>query len=415
MKASWGARSETGLVRRGNEDSYLVQEPLFVVADGMGGHIAGDVASSTAVDVITNEAAHADAANPETLAQIVRAANARIFQRAEDDKSLHGMGTTCTLLMLDAGRAHIAHVGDSRAYLFRSDHLDQLTEDHTLVGRMVREGRLTAEEAVRHPQRSVITRALGVDPEVDVDVSTVNLEDGDRVLLCSDGLSSMIPDTAISEVLAAEAGAQSAADRLVDLALEAGGEDNVTVVVVDVDTAAEASDPDARVATGATQAVRVSTPVAPSAAAAWSPGEGPPPAEQTGVVSPVEPLGRSEADIASHGEPARRSIVRRLVVSLVVLLVIAGALYGAGRYALQNSWFVGVNEDGFVAIYQGRPETIAGLTLAEVEEVTSLQLDELPDYVHNDLEEGIKVATLADAETTVANLESRARPERGGS
>ena len=409
MNASWGARSETGLVRKGNEDSYLVQEPLFVVADGMGGHIAGDVASSTAVEVITNEAGQADATNPETLAQIVRHANARIFERAEEDNSLHGMGTTCTLLMLDDGRAHIAHVGDSRAYLLRNDHFDQVTEDHTLVARMVREGRLSEEEAHRHPQRSVITRALGVDDEVDVDVSTVNLEDGDRVLLCSDGLSSMVPDKAIAEVLAAEADPQSAADRLVDLALDAGGEDNVTVVVLYVEDGEASGDPEMGRATGMSSAA-----AAVPAPAAWAAPAERAPAEQTGVVSAIPPRA-TESTVVSDETPARRSIARRLVVSLVVLAVVAGALYGAGRYALQNSWFIGVNEDGFVTVYQGRPETIAGMTLSEAEEVTALRVDDLPEYVHDDLEEGIKVESLEDAHAAVTNLENRSRPpdERG--
>ncbi|HVM35774.1 MAG TPA: Stp1/IreP family PP2C-type Ser/Thr phosphatase [Actinomycetota bacterium] len=409
MNASWGARSEIGLVRKGNEDSYLVQEPLFVVADGMGGHIAGDVASSTAVEVITSEAGDADASNPETLAEIVRHANARIFQRAEEDNSLHGMGTTCTLLMLDDGRAHVAHVGDSRAYLLRNDQFDQVTEDHTLVARMVREGRLSEEEAHRHPQRSVITRALGVDTEVDVDMSTVNLEDGDRVLLCSDGLSSMVPNEAIAEVLSAERDPQSAADRLVDLALEAGGEDNVTVVVLYVGDAAPAGDPEAGRATQTASAAAVE-----DVPGAWAPPAERAPAEQTGVVSTIPPRSRNEPTVVPDDAPARRSIGRRLVMSLVVLLVVVGSLYAAGRYALQNSWFIGVNEDGFVTVYQGRPETIAGWTLAEAQEVTTLRVDELPEYVHDDLEEGIKVESLEDAQTAVANLEDRSRPPGGG-
>jgi serine/threonine protein phosphatase PrpC len=169
MRIAVGAKTDIGLVREGNEDSYLVDDPLFAVADGMGGHLAGDVASSTAIDVISRRARETDLRDEEGLRAVVREANAAIWKRSQGDSALRGMGTTCTLLSLGNSQARLAHVGDSRAYLLRDGELSQLTEDHTLVGRMVREGRLTAEEAQNHPQRSIITRALGVDSEVDVD------------------------------------------------------------------------------------------------------------------------------------------------------------------------------------------------------------------------------------------------------
>jgi PPM family protein phosphatase len=398
VNAAWGARTDTGRVRKGNEDSYLVEEPLFAVADGMGGHLAGDVASSTAVDVITNRLSDADAANPETLAQMLREANSAIFSRAEDDNSLHGMGTTCTLLMLDDGRAHIAHVGDSRAYLFRDGSLEQLTEDHTLVGRMVREGRLTEQEAERHPQRSIITRALGVDSEVDVDLSTVNLEDGDRVLICSDGLSSMISNDDIAAVLRKEQDPQTAADRLVDLALDAGGEDNVTVVVLAIGDSVASRGADTHAAAGATPPVPA-RPEPPEAA----------PAVPTGVVDVVEPAPRAprESSRAPEVIDAPRRPWRRVALSLFLLLLLVAALYGGARYSLANSWYVGVDEAGAVTIFRGRPETVGGMTLSDPEETTSLRLADLPDYLHDDLREGIKVDSLADAQDTVANLEAR--------
>ncbi|MGH2789902.1 MAG: Stp1/IreP family PP2C-type Ser/Thr phosphatase, partial [Actinomycetota bacterium] len=229
MKVNIGAKSDVGRVREANEDSYLVHEPLFVVADGMGGHIAGDVASSTAVKTIEKQSSDASAEDMETLARLVRSANSQIWEKAQGDPTLKGMGTTCTLLLLDGAKAHFAHVGDSRAYLLRGDVLTQITEDHSLVGRMVKEGRLTVEEAENHPQRSIITRALGVDSEVEVDLLTVDLDAGDRILMCSDGLSSMIDSEAMTAALTQTDDPQAAADRLVSLANDAGGEDNITV------------------------------------------------------------------------------------------------------------------------------------------------------------------------------------------
>src|SRR5688572_16495215 len=221
MKPSVGAKSDVGRVRDGNEDSYLVQEPFFAVADGMGGHLAGDVASRMAVQTITEHTQEGAGIGPEGLERAVKSANAAIHGKASSDPALHGMGTTCTLLLVAETDAHIAHVGDSRAYLLHDGELSQVTEDHTLVGRMVKEGRLKPEEAERHPQRSIITRALGVDSDVEVDELSMGIEEGDRYLLCSDGLTSMIDVSALREVLSTESDANAAAQRLVDLANEA--------------------------------------------------------------------------------------------------------------------------------------------------------------------------------------------------
>ncbi|MDQ4029047.1 MAG: protein phosphatase 2C domain-containing protein, partial [Actinomycetota bacterium] len=154
MRIQIGVRSDVGLAREVNEDAYLIDDPLFVVADGMGGHVAGDVASATAVAVIADEFAAADTGDPESLIAVLRRANSAIWQKSQSDPSLRGMGTTCTLLTIHDSQAHLAHVGDSRAYLLRDGELSQLTEDHTLVGRMVREGRLSQQEAEHHPQRN---------------------------------------------------------------------------------------------------------------------------------------------------------------------------------------------------------------------------------------------------------------------
>lgn len=350
MKLASGAKSDVGRWRQVNEDAFVADPPLFAVADGMGGAAAGDVASSTAVEVIRDETG----AGSNDLANILKSVNSAIYGKARSDTSLQGMGTTCTLLNLGDETARIAHVGDSRAYLFRDGELRQLTEDHTLVERMVKEGRLRREDARRHPQRSVIMRALGVDEDVEVDTLSVDVREGDRLLLCSDGLSSMIEEPTIADALAQEADPQHAADRLVDLANEAGGEDNVTVIVID-------------------------------------------------LVS--DDHRRASATKAEEARPAAtRSRSRRGVkIALLVVLILVAAVVGA-RFALANSWFVGVNEDGFVTIYRGVPDEIAGLSFSDTEQETDLALDDLPEFKRVDVEEGISADSREDAEQTVADL-----------
>ncbi|MEX2458794.1 MAG: Stp1/IreP family PP2C-type Ser/Thr phosphatase, partial [Actinomycetota bacterium] len=231
MNVSLGAQTDVGRTRETNEDGYLAEDPLYAVADGMGGHRAGEVASRMALEALA-EVEPDD--GPHSLPERVKAANRVVHQRASEDKDLEGMGTTLTALVMDGSEARIAHVGDSRAYLLRDGELKMLTEDHTLVRRMVTEGKLTTEEAERHPQRSILTRALGVDAEVDVDEMTVRLRGGDRLLLCTDGLTSMLGEDRIGEILRSDSDPQGAADALVEAANEAGGQDNITVVVLDV-------------------------------------------------------------------------------------------------------------------------------------------------------------------------------------
>ncbi|MGH2689324.1 MAG: Stp1/IreP family PP2C-type Ser/Thr phosphatase, partial [Actinomycetota bacterium] len=223
-----GAATDIGRARKANEDSMLVAPPLFAVADGMGGHSAGDVASQTAVAVLKEAAAHG-----QSLAASVREANREVFGRSEADKALAGMGTTMTAIVAGGERIEIAHVGDSRAYQFRNGRLNRLTIDHTVMERLVRQGRIRPEEARHHPQRSVLERALGVDAEVEVDLQTIDARPGDRFLLCTDGLTGMLDENRIREVLSEEADPAAASGRLVAEAVAAGGHDNVSVIVVD--------------------------------------------------------------------------------------------------------------------------------------------------------------------------------------
>jgi protein phosphatase len=222
--------SDVGRVRSGNEDSMLVQPPVFAVADGMGGHLGGEVASSIAVEVI---GAKMRRSGPDALSDAVQEANAAVFERQIRDRSVAGMGTTVTAVCLDGDSLRIAHVGDSRAYLFRGGELTQLSTDHTLVNDMVRDGAISESEARVHPQRSILTRALGIDQRIAVDTDVLDIREGDRILLCSDGLNSMIEDDVIRRALSDGAEANETVAALVEAANEAGGLDNITVVLLD--------------------------------------------------------------------------------------------------------------------------------------------------------------------------------------
>src|SRR4051794_21722264 len=227
-------KSDTGRQRRANEDNLFVAEPLFVVADGMGGARAGEVASQTAVDAF-GHGLPATGSAEERLAATIRAANERIHGMAQGDEALSGMGTTVTAALLGGNEVSIAHVGDSRAYLWRGGELHPLTRDHSLVAELVARGKLTEEQAAEHPQRSIITRALGPESDVDVETRTYPVRDGDVYLLCSDGLTSMIDDATVAAVLRDAATLDAAGDALIKAANDAGGRDNITVVLFRVD------------------------------------------------------------------------------------------------------------------------------------------------------------------------------------
>jgi protein phosphatase len=228
--AEHAALTDVGLAREHNEDSHFVRSPLFVVADGMGGANAGEVASGIVVETMEKESG--DGEMPGALEAAIQDANARIHEMAKSDRDLAGMGTTTTAAWFGGATLTLAHVGDSRAYRFRGDRLEQLSDDHSLVGGLVRMGKLTPQEAREHPQRSVILRAVGVEPTVEVDVTEHELEDGDVYLIASDGLDSMVRDEVIEETLRACPDMQEAAQMLVDLANASGGHDNITVLLV---------------------------------------------------------------------------------------------------------------------------------------------------------------------------------------
>jgi PPM family protein phosphatase len=402
--------TDTGQVRPANEDAYLVGESVFAVADGMGGHLAGEVASATALEPIEAldgrvfpDASEAVAA----LREAVVAANDQVSRMAADEPSYRGMGTTLTATMIEGRRVHIAHVGDSRAYLLRNGHFSQLTDDHTLVQHLVDEGQITREEAATHPQRSIITRAIGVSREVDVDSMSLDLEPGDQLLLCSDGLTGVVEDEVIEGELTPDVEPEEALDRLVERANAAGGPDNITIVILRV-TASEGKE--AAVAAGAdgngagpadddSQPLRVTT-RDDRDGADW--------ADRLGNYGS---LGKGGAWSGSEGE-SERDGGGLLKAGAVVLgiLVLLGLLAGGGWLLLSQSYFVGL-EDEDVVIYQGLDAEVGPLELARVVERTELTADEVPTWYRRSLEGGVAAADLNDARRIVANAPRRDDPD----
>ena len=334
---SWGARSDVGLVRGHNEDSYLLQAPLFVVCDGMGGHAAGEVASSIAVRAIGENAP--TAADDTLLGAAVEAANHAVIEAGEKGEGAAGMGCTASAVLIDGSQMAVAHVGDSRVYLLRNGSLVRVTHDHSYVEELVDAGQITADEARTHPSRSVVTRALGSDPDMYADHFTLEVQNEDRIILCSDGLSGMIPDSEIEALAVSSALPQAAADNLVSAALVAGGSDNVTVIVVDI---------------------------------------------------------LNDGIATQH----RKSIMRKalaisaLFVVLLALVVAGLAIFIHGEYYLANN-------EGHVAIYQGIPGEFLGLPFSSLLEETSVETSDLPNTIQEQLETGITFASEERAREAV--------------
>jgi serine/threonine protein phosphatase PrpC len=369
MKIAAGVASDIGRVREGNEDSYLIEPPLYAVADGMGGHRGGEVASQLALETVERMLHEGRGTLPEQ----VREANRAVFSRSAADRKVTGMGTTLTATMIQDDVAHLAHVGDSRAYLLRAGAFRQLTEDHTLVGRMVKAGEITPAEADVHPHRNVVTRALGTDPDLKVDEVDLGLLEGDRLLLCSDGLTNMVAEEQIQAILASTPGAQEAADRLVRAANRAGGLDNITVVVLDV--ASDDGDRDG---------------VASSAMTA------PRPAKQT--------VGAAEM------RPHRRWA--KPLIALGVVVVVLVAAFTAFRAWVDGRWYVG-EANGHVTIYQGIPAEVLGFHLSHVVVETNLPAAEAQALKsHEGLAEGVNVDSREEAQAIVNQIRADLRKQR---
>ena len=373
-------KTDTGRQRRDNEDNAFARAPVFVVADGMGGAQAGEVASKIAIEAF--EQGLPDSGSPEQrLADRVREANRRIHERSQADHERAGMGTTLTAAYLDDAALAIAHVGDSRAYLFRNGSLERLTEDHSLVEELVRQQKLTPEQAAEHPQRSIITRALGPEETVEVDTWTYPVRAGDVLLLCSDGLTSMVAESRVAEILAAAGSLTDAADALIDAANGAGGRDNITVVLFRLeDVGGDGATGDDATMVGLQEPVGAARPASAASAASSSAGASTV-AEQTAIhrvpaaveTAPrarrLKPIPAGEVRTREQArDPHRRSMPRyaKVLVALFSVLVVL-ALVGAGGYlATRQLYFIGTDQQGIVTIYRGLPYDLpAGIRLYE--------------------------------------------------
>jgi serine/threonine protein phosphatase PrpC len=400
------AFTDPGRKRRRNEDALVVQPPLFAVADGMGGAQAGELASrlATAAFHDFHDADHLDGA--ERVTAIIQEANRRIYERARGDAETSGMGTTVTAALVEPDRVTIGHVGDSRAYRIRGDRLEQLTEDHSLVADLMRSGRLTPEEADTHPQRSVITRALGTDPEVDVDTLTVDAEPGDVFLLCSDGLTTMVDDDAILRMVRESASLEAAAKSLVKAANRRGGEDNVTVVLFAVEPDGRALDETAALATNG-HGTRED--LEDTLTGLEIPPSHPEPTD-TVIVAPEDrqSAGWDTLPRKSQPEPTPRW-GRRLLVSLVALALLAVVVVVA-FWGLAAAHFVGAERDGRVAVYQGLPwDLVAGVSLYRARYVSELRAVQLSTSERAALFDH-DLMSYADARERVARYEREGVP-----
>ncbi len=403
MKVRVGAATDIGQVREGNEDSYLVVEPLYAVADGMGGHRGGEVASSLALETVQGMFERHEG----SLSDQVEQANRAVFDRSQNDRTVSGMGTTLTAALVDGNRVHLVHVGDSRAYLLRDGELTQLTEDHTLVHRMVVEGEISQEEAETHPHRSILTRALGVDQSVQVDEGDVEVVGGDRLLLCTDGLTGMVPEGQIREILADAADPQEAVDRLVKVANRAGGIDNITAVILDF--ADDGGGPGATRGSAIPQQPTMERPVPPPA---------PPKRSDITIVGAPIPEPPPEASAARPGRPPSR-VERRAptprprsgrrvgttvgIWAGVTLAVVALGMVGL-RFYLDRQWYVGVS-NGRVAIFRGVPTEVAGFELHSVVVETAIPAEQAQALaLYRQLPEGITADDRAGANAIVARI-----------
>lgn len=348
LRLAWSARSDVGLVREHNEDSFLVRAPLFAVCDGMGGHAAGEVASTIAVHVIAEQTpAHA---TDVELGAAIEAANTKVIEGAATGVGEPGMGCTATAAFIEGDKMAVAHVGDSRIYLLNAGNLVRVTHDHSFVEELVDAGEITADEARVHPSRSVITRALGNDPTMYADHFTLGVEKGDRIIICSDGLSSMIDDSDIEALACTSPTPKECTDNLIGAALAAGGSDNVSVVTIDV--------------------------------------------VDDGVA-----------------EQHRRESLKKLRNLLIAIVAVVVAFAIGAAFFINQSWYVG-NNLGTVGIYHGIKGSLFSLKLSSLTESTSINVSDLPDSTQKMLSEGIRVSSEEEARTTVESYRSQIDAEK---
>lgn len=366
MKAVWGAATDVGSVRRGNEDAHFVADGIFAVADGMGGHNAGEVASALAVNTL-RASLRGGVSGHDELRTVVQRANTAIYTASLDDSTQQGMGTTLTVVSAVHGRADlvlVANVGDSRAYLYRDEMLERITVDHSYVQDLVTEGIITVEDARNHPRKNIVTRALGIERNVEVDISPIQVRSGDRILICSDGLVDEVDDHDIGRLLGRHADPQQSAEVLVSQANSAGGRDNITVVVVDVVDAS------------------VVTPVPTTS--------GP----DTGEIDVLAAISNVLGGDDDGGERTSKGKVRlprarpRITAGValfwtamaVILLFVLTAFGVYGR----TGFFLAEDSDGMVSVYRGRPGGVLWFD-PTMHRRSGVLMNQLPDPVQREV------------------------------
>jgi len=366
-------RTDVGRQRSANEDSLVVQPPLFAVADGMGGAKAGEVASAVAVQAVES-ARDSDEPAEAQLTEIVRAANRRIYDLAVADESRRGMGTTLTLAKVHGDEVSLAHVGDSRAYRIRDGELSQLTRDHSLVAELERSGQITAEAAEHHPQRSIITRALGPEPDVEVDTYTLAGRAGDLFLICSDGLTSMISDDEIGSIVRSAGTLDEAADALVRAANQSGGKDNITVILFRLGEGTPATEPATTERPPADEDTIVGLRAEELDVAAAAAAE--PAGDATMIQRRGEPAAAPPPERPRRARRRRRGrLALKVVLGLAVLAAVVGGLYALSRQV----YFVGTNDAGLVTVYKGIPyELPLGINLYTEEYASGMPARAIP-------------------------------------
>jgi serine/threonine protein phosphatase PrpC len=427
-----GSASDVGRVRTVNEDLALESLTLFAVADGMGGHVGGEIAARTAIETLQAEFARKPTA--DGLAAAIHDANKAVWERGHEDADLRGMGTTMIAAALvatdDGDRLVLANVGDSRAYRLHGEDLVQLTTDHSVAEELVARGELSEEEAAIHPHRHILTRALGVQPEVAVDVWQLIPEEGDRFLLCSDGLTNEVLAEEITDVLVQTRDPREAAETLVRLANQAGGNDNATVVVLDVMVGEPpSSEADAAHAAGTAVGATPTSAGGPDTAAAAAAGstlvesrpESPAPASTEPAPAGTVNANGAGAAVVSHPvpevdrpRPSRRydphtgaKIPRRITFRVVLFLIVLGGLtyagYAAVHWYVNDSYFVGISNNK-VVIYQGRPGGFVGIN-PKIVKRTQVTVGQVPSYKVGDLRSGVQETSYQAAEGYVASLQ----------
>ena len=401
----YAARSDVGLVRSNNQDSAYAGSHLLVVADGMGGHAGGDVASSVAIGRLARLDSETPASDiVATLEESVLEANQEILRRARDEPQLRGLGTTITALLRAEGKFALAHIGDSRAYLLRDEETVQITKDHTFVQRLLDEGRLTEDEAERHPQRSVLMRVLGdVDADPELDLSLRAAHAGDRWLLCSDGLSGLVSLDTIDATLKDIEDPGECADALVQLALKGGGPDNITCIVADV--------VDLDALPRGVEAPSTTPQIVGSAARnRHRPTTASGPAAKAAALTREEPEVPYEDEDFSEEEPPRRSPWPAVVVLALLVALLGGLLWGGYAWS-QRQYYVGT--DGTrVVLYQGLAQDLGPVSLSEPLEVTDIEIEDLPEITRQQVESTISASDREGADQIIDRLEQAAAANR---